>query len=70
MAGTSLLWTLNDNETNATRILNKKIAQHFTFNRSAFSNQSYPSSLMGSMALLRQFYHDANWYAQGGQFYC
>lgn len=66
VAGTSLLWTLNDNETNATRILNKKIAQHFTFNRSAFSNQSYPSSLMGSMALLRQFYHDANWYAQGG----
>ena len=23
VAGTSLLWTLNDNETNATRILNK-----------------------------------------------
>ena len=66
VAGTGVLWTLNDNESNATRILNKKISQHFTFNRSAFSNQSYPSSLMGSMATIRQFYHDANWYAQGG----
>lgn len=37
VAGTGVLWTLNDNESNATRILNKKISQHFTFNRSAFS---------------------------------
>lgn len=66
VAGTGVLWTLNDNESNATRIVNKKISQHFTFNRSSYSNQSYPSSLMGSMALLRQFYHDADWYAKGG----
>jgi imidazolonepropionase-like amidohydrolase len=65
IAGTGLLWTLNDNTTNATRIINSKVSQHFTFRRSRFSNQSYPSSLMGSMALIRQVYHDANWYAKG-----
>jgi imidazolonepropionase-like amidohydrolase len=65
IAGTGTLWTLNDNENNATRILNKKLSQHFSFNRSKLSQQTYPSSLMGSMALLRQVYHDADWYAQG-----
>ncbi len=66
IAGTGLLWTLNDNENNAKRILNTKVSQHFTFDRSDYSRQSYPSSLMGSMALLRQVYHDAKWYGQGG----
>ncbi|WP_130734563.1 amidohydrolase family protein [Flavobacterium sp. J27] len=65
IAGTGLLWTLNDTDNNAKRILNTKVSQHFTFNRSKFSNQSYPSSLMGSMALIRQVYHDAKWYATG-----
>ena len=65
IAGTGLLWTLNDTDNNAKRILNTKISQLFTFNRSKFSNQSYPSSLMGSMALIRQVYHDAKWYATG-----
>lgn len=65
IAGTGLLWTLNDDANNATRILNNKISQHFTFNRSKLSRQSYPSSLMGSMALIRQVYHDGKWYANG-----
>lgn len=65
IAGTGTLWTLNDDENNATRILQNKVSQHFTFNRSNFSRQSYPSSLMGSMALLRQVYHDGKWYAEG-----
>ena len=65
IAGTGLLWTLNDEGSNASRIINNKISHHFTFNRSKFSRQSYPSSLMGSMALIRQVYHDAKWYAQG-----
>jgi hypothetical protein len=29
---------------------------------SATSNQAYPSSLMGMMALLRQVNHDLKWY--------
>jgi len=65
IAGTGLLWTLNDDANNATRILNNKISQHFTFSKSKTSRQSYPSSLMGSMALIRQVYHDGKWYAQG-----
>lgn len=65
IAGTGVLWNLNDKASNNQRILNQKISQHLSFNRSSLSNQSYPSSLMGSMALLRQFYHDANWYAAG-----
>ena len=65
IAGTGLLWTLNDAATNATRILNQKVSQHFTFRRSKNSQQAYPSSLMGSMALIRQVYHDAEWYEKG-----
>src|SRR5690606_31400162 len=30
------------------------------------SNQDYPSSLMGAIALIRQSYLDARWYAAGG----
>src|SRR5690606_22202412 len=33
--------------------------------KSVLKQQSYPSSLMGSLALLRQMYHDADWYAKG-----
>lgn len=65
IAGTGVLWTLNDNLNNAYRILDQKISQHFTLKKSAQSKQSYPSSLMGSMALLRQVFHDAKWYAAG-----
>lgn len=65
IAGTGILWTLNDNTSNASRIINTKVSQHFSFSRSKFTKQSYPSSLMGSMALVRQVYHDANWYKQG-----
>ena len=65
IAGTGLLWTLNDFGTNADRIVKDKVSQHFTFSRSKFTKQSYPSSMMGSMALIRQVFHDAKWYAQG-----
>ncbi|WP_338409877.1 amidohydrolase family protein [uncultured Flavobacterium sp.] len=65
IAGTGILWTLNDEGTNANRVLNTKISQHFTFKKSKYSRQSYPSSLMGSMALIRQVYHDGKWYEQG-----
>jgi imidazolonepropionase-like amidohydrolase len=40
-------------------------AQHFSFSKGT-STQDYPSSLMGSIALLRQTYYDAKWYEQGG----
>jgi len=64
--GTSTLVALNSNDGNDIRILNGKAAQHFSFRKGNTSRQSYPTSLMGAMALLRQVYHDATWYAKGG----
>ena len=58
--GTGAVVTLaNSNENNA--ILKTKAAQVFSFDKGT-STQSYPASLMGSMALLRQTYMDASWY--------
>ena len=65
IAGTGLIWTLNDDEKNEIRILKDKASQLFTFKKSKASKQSYPSSLMGSMALIRQVFYDADWYLQG-----
>jgi imidazolonepropionase-like amidohydrolase len=59
--GTGAVVTLaGTNENNA--ILKTKAAQVFSFDKGT-STQSYPSSLMGSIALLRQTYLDAKWYA-------
>lgn len=63
--GTGTLVALNSNDDNAMRILDAKSAQYLSFNKSVKSNQAYPSSIMGSMALLRQLYYDADWYAKG-----
>ncbi|WP_211290298.1 amidohydrolase family protein [Polaribacter gangjinensis] len=63
--GNGLLVALNPNTTNAYRILDTKSAQFLSFTKSVQSRQSYPSSKMGVMALLRQVYLDADWYAKG-----
>jgi imidazolonepropionase-like amidohydrolase len=42
-------------------ILKEKASAHFSFNKGT-STQSYPSSMMGSIALLRQTHLDAAWY--------
>ena len=63
--GTGTLVALNSTDDNGIRILDTKSAQYLSFTKSVTSNQSYPSSIMGSMALLRQFYYDADWYAKG-----
>ncbi len=62
--GTGTLIALNTT-TNKDRVLVNKISNQFAFTRSATTNQSYPSSLMGMMALLRQMYLDLNWYKNG-----
>ena len=66
MRGSSLLVALNNAGDNNDRILKQNIAQHMSFSRSTATRQSYPTSLMGSMALIRQVYHDAKWYEAGG----
>ncbi len=63
--GTGVLVTLNGSGGDAVRVLDGESAQYFSFDRSVAKRQSYPTSIMGSMALLRQMYHDASWYAQG-----
>lgn len=62
--GTGTLIALN-NFDNSKRLLANKITNHFGFTRSALTTQSYPSSLMGMMALIRQMYFDMDWYKKG-----
>ncbi len=63
--GTGMVVTLNNKGNNNERILQQKATQHFSFTRSLEMEQAYPSSVMGSMALLRQMYYDAQWYEGG-----
>lgn len=42
-------------------VVKEKAATHLSFNKGT-SGQSYPGSLMGAIALLRQTYLDAQWY--------
>ena len=60
--GTSALVTLGDERDNVT-VLKDKAAAHYSFNRGT-SRQSYPTSLMGFIALLRQTYLNADWYSK------
>jgi imidazolonepropionase-like amidohydrolase len=58
--GTSAAVTLNDGKENEV-MLNDQTAANYSFNKGTSSND-YPTSLMGSIALLRQTYLDAAWY--------
>jgi len=60
LRGTSLLLSLG-NGSIKTNILQTKVANHYSFSKGA-SKQSYPSSQMGSIALMRQFFYDLDWY--------
>ena len=63
--GSGMLVSLTPNVSEGERILNDKSAQYLSFDKSAQSRQAYPTSIMGAMALLRQMYMDAEWYASG-----
>jgi len=63
--GTGLLVALNNKGTKGDRLLSEGSSQFLSFTKSNASKQVYPTSLMGAMALLRQVYHDATWYASG-----
>jgi len=60
--GTSVLILLNDKTNNNKRIISTDAMQHFGFTKSRTSNQAYPTSLMGKLALLRQFFSDVHWF--------
>ena len=63
--GTGMLVALNERGNDADRLLNVESAQFFSFNKSNLSPQSYPTSIMGATALIRQVFTDAKWYAGG-----
>jgi len=62
--GTGTLVVLNEEPENDV-ILKDRVSAHYSFRRGV-SKQSYPSSLMGSIALLRQAYLDGAWYKNQG----
>ncbi len=65
--GSGLVVALADQASDAERLLSTNASQGFSFSKSKQSSQSYPGSLMGAMALLRQMYHDADWYQEYGE---
>ena len=58
--GSAVFVSLADDKENQI-ILKEKVAAMYSFDKGA-STQDYPSSQMGSIALLRQTYYDADWY--------
>jgi imidazolonepropionase-like amidohydrolase len=60
--GTASLVSLGENNENE-EMLQSKVAAHFSFYKGS-STQDFPVSPMGSIALLRQTYYDAEWYNQ------
>ena len=63
--GTGALIALDSKGSDSQRILSDQSAQYTSFSKSVLSQQSYPSSIMGAMALLRQLNHDSDWYKKG-----
>lgn len=63
--GTSALVLTGDEDANK-QILKGKAAAHFSFEKGS-SAQDYPNSLMGAVALFRQAFYDAHWYASAEQ---
>ena len=58
--GTGAVVSLGNEKENLV-IIKEKASAHYSFNKGT-STQSYPSSLMGTISLLRQTYLDAQWY--------
>jgi hypothetical protein len=60
--GSGTLVALSDKKENE-NIIKDKAAAFYSFKKGS-STQEYPSSLMGSIALLRQTFYDAKWYKE------
>jgi len=59
--GSSALVAIGDGSAN-TSIVRDNVTQNISFSRDSFGD-SYPNSLMGAIALIRQTFIDAHWYA-------
>ncbi len=62
--GVSILVSTADKDVHEV-VLKDEVAAHYSFDKGS-STQDYPGSLMGAIALLRQTFLDAEWYADGG----
>ena len=60
--GSAAVVSLGETNDNAV-LLKRGVAHHLSFSKGS-SQQNYPNSRMGTMALLRQTYLDADWYGQ------
>lgn len=60
--GSGVLVNLNSNKKENESVIQNKAAAFYSFSKGS-SRQDYPSSLTGAIALLRQTYYDAQWYA-------
>lgn len=60
--GTSIVVALGDERDNLV-MLKDESAAHYSFSKGTAAT-NYPSSLMGSIALLRQTYYDGQWYSK------
>lgn len=63
--GTAAFHLLSPDASLQESVIKPQAATLFSLSKGS-SRQSYPSSLMGTLALLRQFHIDAEWYAAGG----
>lgn len=63
--GTGSLVSLGNDNSNK-QLVQTQAAQFYSFDR-GISRQTYPSSQMGAIALLRQTFHDLGWYSQAKQ---
>ncbi len=62
--GSGSLVTLADERENMV-VMKHNLSAHYSFSRGS-SAQTYPNSMMGSVALLRQALYDADWYKRAG----
>ena len=58
--GTGILIALSDEGGDSERIIDVRSGQYLSLSKSVKSKQSYPTSTMGALALLRQMYYDAD----------
>lgn len=63
LQGTGTLVSLGKKNTK-NQLIQPKIAAFYSFEK-GMSQQEYPGSLMGSIALIRQTFYDADWYKHG-----
>lgn len=63
--GNGIVIALNSDGDDSQRLLSQNSGNFFSLTRSVQTAQVYPTSLMGTLAVLRQALYDADWYGKG-----